>query len=214
MTLEAFLERARACPVVPVLSVETVEQAGPLAVALARGGITVAEMTLRTPAGLAAIAAMKQAAPELLVGAGTVLGAADVGACVDGGADFLVSPGTSPALLSAMAAAPVPSLPGVATPSEAMAARALGLTHLKLFPAAVVGGIDMLKGMAGPLADLSFMPTGGVKPENMADYLDLPNVYGVGGTWIAKPDHVAAGDWAGIEERSREAASIARAARP
>jgi len=214
MTLETLLERARACPVVPVLSVETVGQAAPLAEALARGGITVAEMTLRTPAGLAAIAAMKAAVPDLVVGAGTVLSAKDVNDCMEGGADFLVSPGTSPELLSAMAAAPVPALPGVATPSEAMAARALGLTHLKLFPAAVVGGLDMLKGMAGPLADLSFMPTGGVKPDNMADYLALPSVYGVGGTWIAKPEHVAAGDWSGIEARAREAASIAKAARP
>lgn len=214
MTLERLMELTRVCPVVPVLSVDTVEQAAPLAHALAEGGITVSEMTLRTPAGLNAITAMKSATPEMAVGAGTVLTLADVTACEDAGADFLVSPGTSPELLDAMAKASVPALPGIATPSEAMAARAKGLTHLKLFPAAVVGGVNMIKGIAGPIPDLNFMPTGGVNTENMKDYLAQPTIYAVGGTWIAKPEHVRAGDWSGITERAREACTIAREVRP
>lgn len=209
MQLQAILERLGECPIVPVLSVDTIEQAAPLAEALHQGGITVAEMTLRTPAGLEAISAMKKAVPGMVVGAGTVLSADDVRRSVDIGADFLVSPGASSSLLASMASAGVPAMPGIATPSEALTARAVGLTHLKLFPAMVVGGVEMLKGIAGPIQDLSFMPTGGVTTDNMHDFLSLKNVFAVGGTWIARAEHVTAGDWSGIAARARAATDLA-----
>lgn len=212
--LEAVLRRLKTCPVVPVLSVSAAEQAAPLARALEAGGITVIEMTLRTPAGLGAIATMKETCPDLCVGAGTVLSAADVRACESAGADFLVSPGADPALLAAMAASTLPAMPGVATPGEALGAAAHGLTHLKLFPAEIVGGIAMLSALYGPLPHLSFMPTGGVTLQTLAGYLALPNVHAVGGTWIAKAEHVVAADWSGIGARAREARRIADAARP
>ena len=181
------------------------EDAAPLALALAEGGVCVAEMTLRTPAGLAAVAEMKRAVPGMVVGAGTVLNAEDVRRAMDGGADFLVSPGATRELLEAMAGAGTVAMPGVGTPSEAMTARAMGMKHLKLFPANAVGGVDMLNGLYGPLPDLSFMPTGGVTQANMGSYLSLPNVIAVGGTWIARPQHIAVGDWSGITARALSA---------
>lgn len=211
--MDRVLRALKACPVVPVLTVETLAQAAPLARALSAGGITVIEMTLRTPAGLPAITAMKNAVPGLVVGAGTVLNETDVAAARAAGADFLVSPGADGGLLRAMSASGLPCMPGVASPSEALSAAAHGLRHLKLFPAEVVGGLAMLKSLQAPLPHLSFMPTGGVTLETLANYLALPNVHAVGGTWIAKADHVAAADWSGIEARAREAAAIARSVR-
>ncbi len=202
-----------ASPIVPVLSVDPLDVATPLAHALQAGGITVAEVTLRTAAGLEAISAFKRACPDMVVGAGTVLDANDLRRALDAGADFIVSPGFDAGLLDVLAGAPVPVLPGVATPGEAMAARNAGLRHVKLFPAEIVGGAAMIRSLGGPLQDMKFMPTGGVTLANLGDYLALDNVYAVGGTWIAKPDHLAAGDWSGIEARAREACEAARLAR-
>lgn len=211
--MTSILAALKSCPVVPVLTVELLSQAVPLARALGAGGITVIEMTLRTHAGLPAIAAMKAAVPDLVVGAGTVLTPGDVDAAIAAGADFLVSPGADSRLLAAMASSGRVCMPGVATPSEALAAAAHGFRHLKLFPAEVVGGLAMLKSLAAPLPSLSFMPTGGVTVQSLPSYLALGNVHAVGGTWIAKAEQVAAGDWSGIETRAREAVQIAKSAR-
>jgi len=198
---------AAKAPIVPVLVIGAVEQAALLAKALLDGGLTIAEVTLRTPAGVEAIEAMKAAAPELLVGAGTVLNGEDVRRSVEAGADFLVSPGMSPGLLAALGKHKPLMIPGVATASEAMSRHEEGFEMLKLFPASIAGGVPALKALAGPLPHLQFMPTGGVGADNAGDYLALPNVVAVGGSWIATQADVDAGDWAGITHKTREALS-------
>jgi 2-dehydro-3-deoxyphosphogluconate aldolase/(4S)-4-hydroxy-2-oxoglutarate aldolase len=198
-------------PVVPVLVVEDASVAAPLARALVAGGLKALEVTLRTPAALDAIRHMSDAAHDAVVGAGTLLTPADVKAAKAAGARFGVSPGCTARLLDAAAEAGLPMLPGVATPSEAMAAAEHGLTHLKFFPAEQNGGADVLRAWAGPLPHLAFCPTGGVTPANAAAYLALPNVVCVGGSWVAPKALVAAGDWPGIEELAREACSLGRA---
>ena len=203
--LTALVRAAAKAPVVPVLVVDSVEQAAPLAKALLDGGLTIAEVTLRTPAGVGVIEAMKKAAPELLVGAGTVLNGSDVRNSLDAGADFLVSPGMSPGLLDALADNRGLMIPGVATASEAMIRYEEGFELLKLFPANIAGGIPALKALGAPLPHLKFMPTGGVSAENAGDYLALPNVFAVGGSWIATKDDVSAGSWNAIAAKAREA---------
>lgn len=198
----------RLAPVVPVLVVEDAATAGPLARALVAGGLRALEVTLRTPAALAAIRAMTEAAPEAVVGAGTILTPDDVTAAIEAGARFGVSPGWTPRLLDAAAEAGLPMLPGVATPSEAMAAAERGLTHLKFFPAEQNGGAAALKAWARPLPHLTFCPTGGVTPENAPGYLSLPNVACVGGSWVAPKPLVEARDWTAIEALAREAAKL------
>jgi 2-dehydro-3-deoxyphosphogluconate aldolase/(4S)-4-hydroxy-2-oxoglutarate aldolase len=166
------------------------------------------EVTLRTPAALDAIVAMRAAAPGLAVGAGTLLTPADVDAAVAAGADFLVSPGTTPALAQAFLASGLPSLPGVATASEAIARRAEGFAELKFFPAEAIGGTALLKSWLGPLPDLAFCPTGGISPAKATDYLALANVACIGGSWIASEASMDAQDWAGIEARAAAAAGL------
>lgn len=200
-----------AASVIPVLEVERLEDAAPLARALEAGGLKVIELTLRTAAALGALGEMKRAAPSLIAGMGTIRTPDDVERSLAAGADFLVSPGASAALLSAMRVAP--SLPGVATASEAMTAAEAGFRALKFFPAEPAGGAAFLKSLSGPLPDLRFCPTGGIAPERVGDYLALPNVPCVGGTWIATRAMVAAGDWAGIEANARRAAALKAARR-
>jgi 2-dehydro-3-deoxyphosphogluconate aldolase/(4S)-4-hydroxy-2-oxoglutarate aldolase len=202
--LTTVLTRA---PVVPVLIVDRLADAGPLGSALVRGGLPALEVTLRTPVALESIRAMADI-PGSVVGAGTVLDAAQAKAAVEAGAKFLVSPGATPTLIDAAAALGVPLLPGVATASEAMAARERGLRILKFFPAGPAGGPTYLKALASPLQDIRFCPTGGVGPENALDYLSLPNVICVGGSWVAPNDAVRAGDWARIESLARGAAAL------
>jgi 2-dehydro-3-deoxyphosphogluconate aldolase/(4S)-4-hydroxy-2-oxoglutarate aldolase len=206
-SLTALKLAAAKAPVVPVLVVSAVEQAAPLAKALLDGGLTIAEVTLRTPAGIGAIEAMKAAAPELMVGAGTVLNGDDVRQSVDAGADFLVSPGMSPGLLVALGRHRPLMIPGVATASEAMSRHEEGFEMLKLFPANIAGGVPALKALSGPLPHLQFMPTGGVSADNAGEYLALKNVVAVGGSWIATQADVDSGDWAGIARKAREALS-------
>lgn len=201
-------EICKLAPVIPVLVVDDAATAGPLARALVAGGLRALEVTLRTPAALDAIRAMAQAAPDAVVGAGTLLTPEDVRAAKAAGACFGVSPGWTPRLLDAAAAAGLPMLPGVATPSEAMAAAERGLTHLKFFPAEQNGGAGVLKAWAGPLPHLSFCPTGGVTAANAASYLGLPNVVCVGGSWVAPKPLVDAGDWPAVEALAREAARL------
>lgn len=205
MTIDKILA---ASTVIPVLEVTSLDKAAPLAKALAAGGLRVVELTLRTDCALAAVAAMKAAAPNLMVGMGTVRTSDDISASLEAGADFLVSPGASAALLDALAASGAPALPGVATASEAMTAHDAGFAALKFFPAEASGGIAYLKSLSGPLPELSFCATGGITAERAPDYLALSNVACVGGSWIAARSHIENGDWATIEANAKKAASI------
>jgi 2-dehydro-3-deoxyphosphogluconate aldolase / (4S)-4-hydroxy-2-oxoglutarate aldolase len=173
------------------------------------GGVHVLEVTLRTPVALAAIEAIRKQVPEAIVGAGTVTRASEFDQAIAAGAVFAVSPGLTGGLIAAARTAPIPLLPGVMTPSEAMAARDAGFSRLKLFPAQQAGGIGMLKAMGGPLPDLRFCPTGGITPETAADYLRLPNVICIGGSWLAPEAAVANGDWRTVEKLAADASALA-----
>jgi 2-dehydro-3-deoxyphosphogluconate aldolase/(4S)-4-hydroxy-2-oxoglutarate aldolase len=198
----------RATRVIPVLTIEREADAVPLARALARGGLTVLEVTLRTKAAAAAISAIGREVPEIVVGAGTVLRAADVTRALAAGARFLVSPGLTPEVAAAGLASDVPYLGGVMTPSEIMLARGLGLSFLKFYPASGAGGVAALRNYAAVFAGVAFCPTGGVTADSAPEYLALPNVPMVGGAWMAPPEAIAAGDWAGITERARRASAL------
>ncbi|PRD69894.1 keto-deoxy-phosphogluconate aldolase [Malikia spinosa] len=191
--------------VVPVIVVTDPAQAVPMAEALLAGGVDVMEITLRSAAGLAAIEAVARAVPEMQVGAGTVTRASEVAQVLAAGARFGLSPGSTPGLLAAVLASGLPFVPGVASPSEAMAARDAGFTLMKCFPAAQLGGVEVLKAWGGPLPDLRFCPTGGVSLANMGSFLSLPNVAMVGGSWLTPAAAVKAGDWAQITRLAREA---------
>ncbi|MGW4476377.1 bifunctional 4-hydroxy-2-oxoglutarate aldolase/2-dehydro-3-deoxy-phosphogluconate aldolase [Nonomuraea sp. NPDC004354] len=195
-------------PVIPVVVVDDAETAVPMARALVAGGLPVIEVTLRTAAALEAIARIAAEVPDAVIGAGTVRTPADVTASVEAGAKFLVSPGTTPALVDALGAAGIPFLPGAATASEAMALAERGIRELKFFPAEAAGGLPYLKSLAGPLPDVRFCPTGGIRPQTARDYLALPNVGCVGGTWLTPADALAAGDWGRVEKLAAEAAAL------
>lgn len=199
--------------VVPVVVIADAAYAVPMAEALLEGGIDVIEITLRSGAALAAIEAVARALPAMQVGAGTVTRAAEVAEVVSAGARFALSPGSTPALLAAVAEAGLPFVPGVATAGEAMAARDAGFTLLKCFPAAQLGGVGVLEAWAGPLPDLRFCRTGGVSAADLASYLALPNVAMVGGSWLTPAAAVEAGDWARIARLAREATEAAAAVR-
>ncbi len=195
-------------PVIPVLVVEDATLAGPLAKALCAGGLKVLEVTLRTPAALEAIRRMVEAAPEAVVGAGTLLTSADIVAAKAAGTRFGVSPGATPRLLDAAEEQDLPFLPGVATPSEAMTLAERGFEVLKFFPAAANGGPSTLSAWAAPMPSIRFCPTGGITECNAPDYLGLPNVACVGGSWVAPRDLVDRQDWSAISQRARAAASL------
>ena len=201
-TLKAALAT---CKIVPVVVVHDLAHAVPLANALANGGLTVVEVTMRTSAALDVISAMVKARPDLVTGAGTVLNATHLQQARDAGAHFGVSPGTSPALREAILASGWTFIPGCATPSEAMTLADAGFEVVKLFPAEVVGGLNMLKSLASPLPHIKFMPTGGVRLDKVAEYVAQPNVAALGGTWIVPPALLEAGDFTGIEKLAREA---------
>lgn len=196
----------RTATVIPVLTIENADDAVPLARALAAGGLTVLEVTLRTAAGLEAIRRIATDVPEAIVGAGTVTQADEFTAIRGAGARFAVSPGFAEPLSAA--AGEMPWLPGVATASEIMAARACGHRALKFFPAEVSGGIAALRAFAGPFGDILFCPTGGIGHANAADYLALANVGCVGGSWVAPAKAVADKDWRRIEMLAAEAAAL------
>ena len=197
-------------PVIPVIVLNDVAHAVPLARALVAGGIRMLEVTLRTPQALACIEAIAREVPEAVAGAGTLRSAADAQAAFNAGARFGVSPGYTSALGQACRDLQLPLLPGVATGSEIMAAMADGLTELKFFPALQAGGTAILKAWYGPFGDIRFCPTGGVSPANAADFLALPNVACVGGSWLTPADAVAAADWGRIEALAREASQLKR----
>lgn len=190
-------------PVIPVIVLQRVQDAVPLAEALLAGGVKVLEVTLRTPVALQCIEAIAKALPEAIVGAGTIRSAADAKAAVDAGSRFAVSPGYTSAVGAACRELGLPLLPGVATASEVMAAQADGLEFLKFFPAVQAGGLAMLKALAGPFPDVLFCPTGGLTAETAPQFLALPNVKVCGGSWLTPADAVAAGDWGRITALAR-----------
>lgn len=195
-------------PVMPVVVVEYVEHAVPVARALVAGGLPAIELTLRTPVALDAIRAIADEVPEILVGAGTVTTPDLAKLAADAGARFLVSPGLTPSLLSALQDTGLPFLPGTATVSEVLAALEAGCTELKFFPAEASGGAAYLKAIASPVPTARFCPTGGITLASAPSYLALPNVGCVGGTWITPADALAAGDWDRVAALAAEAAAL------
>lgn len=207
---EAAVAVLRRSPVIPVLTVASVEDAIAQARALIAGGLTTLEITLRTQAALAAVSALAKAFPEALIGAGTVLEADQIKAAAHSGARFLVSPGMTARLIEAAVRSPVPFLPGAATVSEALALRERGFRALKFFPAEPAGGPKYLSSLAAPLPDLIFCPTGGIDAQKAPSYLALPNVACVGGSWMVAPKIIAAQDFAKVERLAREASALLR----
>jgi 2-dehydro-3-deoxyphosphogluconate aldolase/(4S)-4-hydroxy-2-oxoglutarate aldolase len=199
-------------PVIPVLTVASVDDGLAQAKALVAGGLYAIEVTLRTPSALAAIQAIAKSVPDAIVGAGTIVTVEQINEAVKAGARFLVSPGAPAALAKAAARSPVPFLPGCATASEAMALRELGFRALKLFPAEAAGGVKLLASLAAPLPDLSFCPTGGIDLQKAPEYLRLSNVPCVGGSWMLQKAALAAGDYLAVEALARDAAELKRAA--
>lgn len=197
----ALVERA---PIIPVITISDLQTAVPLAKALRDGGLSVLEITLRTPEGLAAIRKIKAEVTDVLVGAGTVLNAVDYGNALAAGSDFLVSPGVTPQLLEVFQASPVPVLPGVATVGELMACLECGFDVLKFFPAEANGGVKALRAIAGPFPQVKFCPTGGINMTNLSDYLVLPSVFTVGGSWLCSEALLQEGDWLAIRNLAAE----------
>lgn len=195
-------------PVIPVLKIERAADAVPLAAALARGGLKAIEITLRTAEALEAIRRVAAEVEDCIVGAGTILNARQFDEAVAAGSKFIVSPGVTRELLAVATPSDVPFLPGAITPSEIMAAREAGLDFLKFFPAEQAGGASFLKALASPIADVKFCPTGGISAKNAMDYLSLPNVVCIGGSWVAPDDMVKAGNWQGIEALAVEASKL------
>ena len=196
-------------PIIPVVVIEDAAHAPGLAKALMAGGVQAIEVTLRSSAALDAIKAIAAADTGIMVGAGTILSHDDMVRAVAAGAEFLVSPGATPALLESGEASGTPYLPGVATASEAMALREIGYARMKFFPADAAGGPTALRGLAGPLPDIAFCPTGGVNAHTVAEYLQLSNVFAVGGSWLAPTALIAAEDWGEITTRAQSATRLA-----
>ena len=200
---------AARAPIIPVLVLEDASVARALAEALVAGGLPALEVTLRTPAALAAVRAMADV-PGGIVGAGTLLTPADIRAAKDAGARFGVSPGATPRLIAAAAEIGLPLLPGAATASEVMALWEQGYDMVKFFPAEAAGGAPALAAIGAPIPQVAFCPTGGITADTAARYLSLPNVMCVGGSWVAPKDKITARDWSAITELARSAAALAR----
>ncbi|CAN5176865.1 bifunctional 4-hydroxy-2-oxoglutarate aldolase/2-dehydro-3-deoxy-phosphogluconate aldolase [soil metagenome] len=198
----------RAAGILPILTVDSVSQAQAIADALLQGGLHSIELTLRTPAALESIAALKRSFPTLCIGAGTVVEPDHVRAAEDAGADFIVTPGTTPALRDALVASTLPVVAGAATPSEVLVLAELGYRVAKLFPAAAVGGATMLKALQGPISEMRFCPTGGIGENDAAAYLALPNVACVGGSWMLAPAWIAAGEFGKVRDSAARARTI------
>lgn len=198
---------------VPVITIDRAEDAGPLAAALLRGGISYAEITFRTPVAARAIERMRGEAPQMTVGAGTVLRIEEAEQALSAGAQYLVSPALDPAVLSWCEERSVPIIPGVASATEVNAAWQRGLRTLKLFPAEPLGGVALLRALNGPFPETRFVPTGGITPGNLGDYARQPNVVACGGSWIATREEISAGRFDEIAAAAREACTIVREAR-
>lgn len=217
MNIETHQQKAesllRDAGILPVITVDSVDQGRRIAEALLEGGLKSLELTLRTPAALDTLATLKKELPGIVIGAGTVLNEEHIRRSIDAGADFLVTPGTPPTLAEALARADIPVVPGGATPTEFLALMAHGFRVCKLFPASAVGGLAMLKGLAGPIAALKFCPTGGITEANAGDYLAQPNVLCVGGSWMVPKDWIAAGAFDKVRDSAAKAAAIVANAR-
>jgi 2-dehydro-3-deoxyphosphogluconate aldolase / (4S)-4-hydroxy-2-oxoglutarate aldolase len=199
-------------PVIPVLTIQRIEDAVPLCRALCNGGLRVLEITMRTPVALDAVALLRKQLPSAVVGVGTITSRQDLRMAENVGAQFGVSPGLTEEIIAAAQSVNYPLLPGVMTPSEVLRARAAGFSTLKLFPAEQAGGIGMLRALGAPLPDVMFCPTGGVTRQTAANYLQLPNVLCVGGSWVAPQTLIDRGDWAGIEALAADASLLAKLA--
>ncbi len=195
-------------PVIPVMVINKLEHAVPLANALVEGGLKVLEITLRTAVAVDAIKKIKAEVPEAIVGAGTIINQDTLKQAIDAGSEFLVSPGVTDSLIDSVLKTGVPILPGVISPSEVMRLMEKGITAMKFFPAEAAGGVPMLKSIGGPLPQVTFCPTGGVSPKNAVEYLALKNVACVGGSWMAPADLVDTEEWEEISRRAKEAADI------
>ena len=204
------IEQVAACGVVPVVVLEEAEQAVPIAKALLAGGINAMEITFRTPAAKASIARVAQEVPEMIVGAGTVVNVEQLRDALEAGAKFIVSPGTSADVIAEAMRLNVPITPGVVTPSEIMVGLALGVKVFKFFPAESFGGLRTIKALCGPFPQIRFIPTGGINQNNAAEYFKNPKIVAVGGSWMVTKDMVAAGDFAGITEKSAAATALFR----
>lgn len=206
--MKPMLDILTAAPIIPVFEVSDLNHAAPLAEALAAGGLETAELTMRTPEAADALTIVKKTVPSMMVGMGTITGSEAVERASDCGADFLVTPGATPTLMERLAAQGIPFLPGVSTASEAMIAGEFGVTELKFFPAEALGGTEVLKALRGPLPGFSFCATGGIKMQRVGDYLSLPNVASVGGSWIAPRGLIEAKNWAAITKNAQAAKEI------
>ena len=207
------LKELTGCGIVPVVVIKKEEDAYPLGKALIGGGLPCAEVTFRTDAAASAIRTMSASFPQMLVGAGTVISTDQVDEACKAGAKFIVSPGFDPDVIDYCLDKGIPVIPGICTPTEALLGIKRGLNVLKFFPAEQAGGPDMIKAMAAPFPGIRFMPTGGINAQNLASYLSLKCVAACGGSWMVKSDLIENADWAGIEELSREAVHLAKAAR-
>tara|TARA_R110002050_G_scaffold71891_3_gene154640 strand:+ start:25204 stop:25836 length:633 start_codon:yes stop_codon:yes gene_type:complete len=196
-------------PIVPVMVINNVEHAVPLAKALVKGGLKVLEITLRTPAALESIRRIKAEVPDAIVGAGTIINIETLNQAIDAGAQFIVSPGTTDKLIDAAIATGVPLLPGIANPSDAMRLLEKGITAMKFFPAEAAGGVPMLKSIGAPIPQITFCPTGGVSQKNVKEYYGLSNVACVGGSWMCAASLVDAENWDEITRLSAEAVQLA-----
>jgi 2-dehydro-3-deoxyphosphogluconate aldolase/(4S)-4-hydroxy-2-oxoglutarate aldolase len=205
---EATRTLLRAAGILPVVTVENLPQAISIAGALARGGLSAIEVTLRSPVALQALGVLKRELPQLAIGAGTVRNAEQARLAVDQGVDFIVTPGTPPALASFLAGLSLPVVPGAATPNEIIALMDLGFDTVKFFPAAVLGGLSMIQALAGPFPDLWLCPTGGIHEANALDYLAQPNVPCVGGSWMVPADWIGTAKFDLVEESARRARGL------
>ncbi|MEN3931108.1 bifunctional 4-hydroxy-2-oxoglutarate aldolase/2-dehydro-3-deoxy-phosphogluconate aldolase [Microvirga sp. W0021] len=208
--VQTIISYAKLGPVIPVVTINDASKAVPLAEALVEGGLPVVEITLRTGAAMEAIRQIAKAVPKAVVAAGTVINAEQVMAVVDAGAKMIVTPGTTHRMAEVLAEAAIPVMPGCSTPSEALELAQLGFEALKFFPASVFGGTSWLKAINGPLPHLTFCPTGGIDLNSAPDYLTLPNVPCVGGTWVAPSKMIDAGDFDGIVKLAKDAVAKLR----
>ena len=211
--MNEVLEQIKKTGIIPVVVIDDVKDAEPLAKALCEGGLPCAEVTFRTAPAEEAIRIMAEKFPEMLIGAGTVLTTEQVDRAIAAGAKFIVSPGTNPKIVKYCIEKNIPITPGVCTPSEVEMALELGLEVVKFFPAEQAGGLNMIKAMAAPYVGLKFMPTGGINPKNVKEYLAYDRIIACGGSWMVKGDLVKAGDYAKITEMTKEAVEIVKASR-
>ncbi len=217
MTIAQHQDRAEhlltAAGILPVVTVHTLDQARAVSAALLEGGLPAIELTLRTPVAMDALSMLKRELPDVVVGAGTVLSVEQMRQAIDVGADFLVTPGTPAHMAEALAKAPLPVVPGAASPTELLALLARGFRVCKLFPATAVGGLAMIKGVAGPIPELKLCPTGGITEDTAADYLKQKNVLCIGGSWMVQDAWIRNGQWDQVRQSAAAAAAILRAVR-